>query len=102
MFLKGADALMHTMKFDSLLYKMRIKVLSLDMCTSMMSLSKIAHLKCDAITHSAKETRQQNEQWRWGWRQQGRKGSEQNLRKGGRQYREGLHEIGGLVSLWQL
>ena len=42
------------------------------MCTSMISLSKIAHLKCGAITHSAKETRQQNEQWGWGWRQQGR------------------------------
>ena len=46
------------MKLDSLLHKRRIKVLRLDMCTSMTSSSKIAHLKCDAITHSAKETRQ--------------------------------------------
>ena len=60
-FLKGLDAPMHTIKFDSLLHKRRIKVLRLDMCTSMISLSKIAHLKCDAITHSAKETRQQKQ-----------------------------------------
>ena len=80
---------MHTMKLDSLLHKRRIKVLRLDIRTSMISLSKIAHVKSDAITHSAKETRQQNEQWGWGWRQQGRSGGEQNLKKeeGSRQYR---------------
>ena len=33
---------MHTMKLDALLHKTRIKVLRLDICTSMI-LSKIAH-----------------------------------------------------------
>ena len=73
---------MHTMKLGSLLHKRRIKVLRLDMCTSMTSLSKTGHFKCDAITHSAKETRQQNEQWGWGWREHGKRG-EQNLKKRG-------------------
>ena len=31
------------MKFDALLHKTRIKVLRLDMCTSMILLSKIVH-----------------------------------------------------------
>ena len=55
---------MYTLKLDALFHKTRIKVLRLDMCTSMISLSKIPH-QLRAITHSAKETRQQNEQWRW-------------------------------------
>ena len=100
-FLKGAGYPNAHYEIDSLLHKTRIRVPRLDMCPSMISLSKIAHLKCDSITHSAKETRQQNEQWGWGWRQHGR-GGEQNLKKGeGRQYRGGLHKIGGLGSLCQ-
>ena len=34
---------MHTMKLDALLHKTCIKVLRLDMCTSLISLSKIEH-----------------------------------------------------------
>ena len=49
---------MLNMKFDTWLHKTRIKVLRLDICTSMIS--------CGAITHSVKETRQLNEQWGWG------------------------------------
>ena len=56
-------------KLDTLLHKTRFKVLKLDMCTSMISLSKIAHQKkSGTITDSAKETRRQNEQWGWGWK----------------------------------
>ena len=43
MFLKEVKTLMYTMKFDALLHKTRIKVLRLDMCTSMILLSKIVH-----------------------------------------------------------
>ena len=35
-FERGVDTPMHTMKLDTLLYKTRIKVLRLDMCTSMI------------------------------------------------------------------
>ena len=42
------DTPMHTMKLDALLHKIRIEVLRLAMCTSMTSLSKIAHqVWCD-------------------------------------------------------
>ena len=92
-FWRGLDAPVHTMKLDSLLHKRRIEVLRLDMCTSMISLSKIAHLKCDAITHSAKETRQHNEQWGWGWRQQGRRGVNKIWRRWVGIIGGGLHKI---------
>ena len=59
-------------KLDTLLHKTHIKVLlvlrykgSTCMCRSILSLSK-KHIKCGVITHSAKETGQQKEQWGWG------------------------------------
>ena len=59
-----------------------------DMCTSLISLSKITS-NLPQITHSAKETRQQKEPWgRLGdW---GGEFCEQSLNKGG-----GVHKIGG-------
>ena len=46
------------------------------------------HIKCGAITHSAKEATQQKEQWggggyRWQGSEGGRGGGGQNLEKGG-------------------
>ena len=41
-FLKGVDTSLHTMKPNALLHKTHIEVLRLDMCTSIISLSKIA------------------------------------------------------------
>ena len=87
---------MHTMELDTLLHKTCIKVLRLDMCTSMISLSEIAHLKYGAITHSAKETRQQNEQWGWGL-EATEKGDWTKFEEAERgQYRGGIHKIGGV------
>ena len=60
------------------------------------------HIKCGAITHSAKETRQQKEQWgAWGREVTGKgeEGVGQNLKKRDRQYRRGLHKIGWLGRL---
>ena len=68
-------------KLDAWFHKTRIKVLRFDMCTSMISLSKI---KCGAITQSSKETRQQNEQWGWRLEAAGKDGGwgfGQNLKK---------------------
>ena len=42
-FWRVVDTTMHTMKLDALLHKTCIKVLRLDMCTSLISLSKIEH-----------------------------------------------------------
>ena len=84
---------MHTMKLDALSHKTHIKVLRLDVCTFMI-LSKIAHLKCGTITHSVKETRQQNEQWGQGCRQQGR-GGWTKFEEGGVGNIGGLHKMGG-------
>ena len=44
-FVGGVDNPMHTMKSDALLHKtsIKIKAIRLDMCTSMITLSKIAH-----------------------------------------------------------
>ena len=44
-FVGGVDNTMHTMKSDALLHKtsIKIKAIRLDMCTSMITLSKIAH-----------------------------------------------------------
>ena len=50
------------------------------------------------ITHSAKETGQQKEQW--GWRLEEWVG--QNLKKMGVGNRVGLHKIGGLAPLCQV
>ena len=88
---------MRTMKLDAFLHKTRIKVLRLDMCTSIISLSKIAHLKCGAITYSAKETRQQNEQLAWGWRQEGRGGGWTKFEEGSIGG-WGLHKIEGVMT----
>ena len=44
------------------------------------------------VTHSAKETRQQNEQWGWGLVAIG----EEDDWGGERKYREGLYKIGGV------
>ena len=78
----------------------------LDMCRSIISLSKIKHkmLKCGVITHSVKETWQQKEQWQWmlearwggGWTKFEKKGVG-NKGGGG-----SLHKIGGLGTLCQL
>ena len=56
------------------------------------------------ITHLAKETRQQKEQWGWGSEVTGKWGVEggQNLEKGGWQYKGGLHQTGGLARLYHL
>ena len=44
----GVDTPMHIMELDALLHKTCIKVLKLDMCTSMVLLSKIVHqMWCD-------------------------------------------------------
>ena len=48
------------------------------------------------IAHSAKETGQQKEQWEEG------DGWTKFEKEGGRQYRVGLHKIGGLAPLCQL
>ena len=55
------------------------------------------------MTHSAKETRQQNEQWGWGWKQHGRGVVGQNLKKAGVGNIGDLHIIeGDLGPLCQL
>ena len=76
------------MKFDTWLHKTCIKVLRLDMRTSMIS--------CGAITHSAKETRQPNVQWGWGleatWKVGGGWGLWTKSENGG-----GLGNIGGFI-----
>ena len=49
-------------------------------------------MKCGTITHSAKETGQQKEQWSWGLEATGKRGGWTNLV---REYRgEGLHKVG--------
>ena len=69
------------------------------MCRSILSLKW--HIKCVVITHSAKETRKQKEQWGWGLEMTGkwswREGGIQHLKK-----RRGVGNIGGLVPLCQL
>ena len=75
----------------------------LDMCRSMLSLSKIAHqMWCD---HSFSQRNMTTERtvgvgsWRW----QGSGGRGTKFEEGrGRQYRGDLHKIGGLASLCQL
>ena len=81
---------MHTMNLDTLLHKTRIKVLRLDMCTCMTSISKIAHqMWCNHPL--AKEIRQQNEQWGWELDATGKGGGWTKFEKGrGRQYRGGV------------
>ena len=75
------------------------------MYRSIISLSKIAHQSsCGTITHSAKETRQQKEQLRWGWRRQKIGGVEQNFDKGSRGgggVRLGLGNIVEVYVYWQ-
>ena len=69
------------------------------MCRSILSLKW--HIKCVVITHSAKETRKQKEQWGWGLEMTGkwswREGGIQHLKK-----RRGVGNIGGLAPLCQL
>ena len=76
-------------KLDALFHKTHIKVLRLDMCTSMMPLSIIAH----QMRHDhpfSQRTRQQNEQWRWELEATGQEWGWTKFEKGGgRQYREG-------------
>ena len=51
------DTPMHTMKLVALLRKIQIEVLRLAMCTSMISLSKIAHqMWCDHPFRQGKKT----------------------------------------------
>ena len=57
------------------------------------------HIKSGTITHSAKETRQQKEQWGWRLDVTGKwEGGGQNLKRGGGvgNVRGGLHKIGGV------
>ena len=66
------------------------------MYRSIISLSKIAHQSsCGTITHSAKETRQQKEQLRWGWRRQKIGGVGQNFDKGSRGGAVGVRQYSG-------
>ena len=63
-------------KLDASLHKTHINALQVpkvDICRSIVSLSKIAH-QCGTITHSAKEIRQQEEQWGWGLEATGKGG----------------------------
>ena len=88
-------------KFDALFHKTHIKVLlvpRLNMCRSILSLKW--HIKCVVITHSAKETGKQKEQW--GVRVGGdgevelEGGGGQNLKKKGcRQYKRVFIKYGG-------
>ena len=71
---RGVDTLMYTPKLHALLHKTCIKVikvLRLDMCTSMITLSKIVQMWCDHPFSRRNKTTE----WAMaggGWKQQGR------------------------------
>ena len=69
-------------KLDAFLHETRIKVLRLDLCTSMISFNKVEHQMWHHHSFYLKEIRQQNEQW-W-WRLEATdKGGGQNFKRGG-------------------
>ena len=79
-------------QLHALLHKTCIKVLRLNMCTSMISLNKIAHQLWHDHPFSERD---KTTEWAVGVRVGRNRRGGQNLKKVGRQYREGLHKIGG-------
>ena len=100
-FWRGIDTPMHTKKLYALLHKTCIKVLRLDICTSMISLSKIAHQMWRDHLFSQ---RNKTTEWAVGVGVEGnREGELDKIWKSrDKQYMGSLHKIGRLGPHCQL